>query len=129
MATNPGLHRDFTFTNFDAEERDIINTLSKDWYVTNSGETIRLTQASVYKFILVKPVDHIQHAFNLERELVCVFSPYDDVHPRTLDAVSIAQSRFPQLRVDRICSLVISKDRDVELKFRRLLQNLSLIHI
>ena len=123
MATNPGLHRDFTFTNFDPEERDIINTLSKDWYITNSGETIRLTQASVYKFILVKPVDHIQHAFNLERELVCVFSPYDDVHPRTLDAVSIAQSRFPQLRVDRICSLVISKDRDVELKFRRLLQN------
>lgn len=123
MSTTPGLHRDFTFANFDSNEREIINTLSKDWYITNSGETIRLTQASVYKFILVKPVDHIQHAFNLERELVCLFSPYDDVHPRTLDAVSIAQSRFPQLRVDRICSLVISKDPDVEAKFRRLLQN------
>lgn len=123
MSTNPGLHRDFTFTNFDNDERDIINTLSKDWYITNSGESLRLTAASVYKFILVKPVDHIQHAFNLERELVCIFSPYDDVHPRTLDAVSKAQALFPKLRVDRICSLLISKDPEVEAKLRRLLQN------
>src|SRR5262249_50456212 len=107
-ATTPGIHPSFIFSHFDGEERAIINTLSKDWFVTNSGEPLVFNQAVTYKFILIKPTDNLQHAFNLERELVCVFSPFDDIHPRTLDAVSKAQDLFPLLRVDRICSLIVS---------------------
>lgn len=123
MPTNPGVHRDFSFAKFNAEERSIIDTLSKEWYITNDGQTIQLTAGSIYRFVLIKPVDHIQHAFNLERELVCVFSPYTDFHPRTLDAISRAQSMFAHLRVDRVCSLVISKDTAIEAKVRQLLHN------
>ncbi|KAF0179066.1 MAG: hypothetical protein FD161_1559 [Limisphaerales bacterium] len=123
MATTPGIHKDFNLAQFDHDERAIINTISKEWYVTNSGHALHFTQASTYKFILVKPTDNLQHAFNLERELVCVFSPYDDFHPRILDAIGKAQSHFPHLRVDRICSLVVSKDEASEQKLRQLLQN------
>jgi len=123
MAITPGIHKDCDFSHFDADERAIITTISKEWYVTNSGQPLRFTQASTYKFILIKPTDHLQHAFNLERELVCVFSPYDDFHPRILDAISKAQSLYPHLRVDRICGLVVSKDEAAEQKLRRLLQN------
>ena len=123
MPTTPGIHKDCNLAQFDSDERAVIDTISKEWYVTNSGHPLHFTQASTYKFILIKPTDHFQHAFNLERELVCVFSPYDDFHPRILDAVSKAQSHFPHLRVDRICSLVISKDEMAEQKLRQLLQN------
>ncbi len=123
MATIPGIHSDCKFEHFDAEERAAIETISKDWYVTNSGYPVKFTDAVTYKYILVKPTDNIQHAFNLERELICLFSPFDDIHPRTLDAISKAQGHFPQLRVDRICSLVVSKDLKVGEKLKRLLQN------
>ena len=96
---------------------------SRILYQTLNPLWLRFTQASTYKFILIKPTDHLQHAFNLERELVCVFSPYDDFHPRILDAISKAQSLYPHLRVDRICGLVVSKDEAAEQKLRRLLQN------
>jgi hypothetical protein len=121
--TTPGIHKDCTFAHFDAEERAIIETLSKEWYVTNSGNLLKFNEAVTYKFILIKPADHIQHAFNLERELVCVFSAFDDIHPRTLDAISKAQNQFPFLRVDRICSLVVSKDLKVADKLKSILQN------
>jgi hypothetical protein len=91
MPTNPGIHSSCLFANFDAQERAVIETISKDWYVTNSGNLLTFNQNVSYKFILVKPTDNLQHAFNLERELVCVFSPFDDVHPRILDAISRAQ--------------------------------------
>src|SRR5690348_2144575 len=123
MATSPGIHNSCVFTHFEAQEKAVIETISKDWYVTNSGNPLTFNQNVSYKFILVKPTDNLQHAFNLERELVCVFSPFDDVHPRTLDAISRAQSQFPPLRVDRICSLVVSKDLNVAEKLRNLLQN------
>ena len=67
MAITPGIHKDCDFSHFDADERAIITTISKEWYVTNSGQPLRFTQASTYKFILIKPTDHLQHAFNLER--------------------------------------------------------------
>jgi hypothetical protein len=123
MPTIPGIHSSCNFAHYDAQERTAIETISKDWFVTNAGNLLTYNQNVSYKFILVKPTDNLQHAFNLERELVCVFSPFDDVHPRTLDAICRAQSQFPPLRVDRICGLVISKDENVGEKLRNLLQN------
>src|ERR1022692_1651090 len=123
MATTPGIHNSCTFEHFDAQERAAIETISKEWFVTNSGYPLKFTEFVTYKFILIKPTDHIQHAFNLERELVCVFSPFDDIHPRTLDAISKAQNQFQALRIDRICSLVISKDLKVAEKLKSILQN------
>ncbi|HEX7863015.1 MAG TPA: hypothetical protein VF773_21975 [Verrucomicrobiae bacterium] len=123
MATTPGIHSACNFSHFLPEERAAIETISKDWYITNSGQPLVFNQAVTYRFILIKPTDNLQHAFNLERELVCVFSPFDDIHPRTLDAISRAQEHFPHLRVDRICSLVVSKDKNVAEKLKNLLQN------
>ena len=123
MPTTPGIHKDCRLDHFESDERAAIQTISKDWFVTNGGNPLKFNEAVTYRFILVKPTDNIQHAFNLERELVCVFSPFDDVHPRTLDAISRAQANFPNLRVDRICSLVVSKDERVGDKLKRLLQN------
>ncbi len=123
MSTIPGIHSDVEFTNFDSDEQKIIETISKEWRVTFSGKLIRFTAGSVYKFILIKPVEHMQLAFNIERELICVFSPYDEFQPRALDAISKAQGYFPSTRVEPICSFVVSRDLKVQEKLQQLLQS------
>lgn len=61
--------------------------------------------------------------FNFDRELVALFSPYDNFEPRTLDAITEATSRHQTMRIERICSIVISRDPDIENKLRELLKN------
>jgi hypothetical protein len=68
MPTTPGIHSSCSFADFDVQEKTIIETISKDWYVTNSGNLLTFNQNVSYKFILVKLTDNLQHAFNLERD-------------------------------------------------------------
>jgi hypothetical protein len=79
MAITPGIHSSCLFLDFDMQERAVIETISKDWFVTNSGNLLTFNQNVSYKFILVKPTDNLQHAFNLERELVLKQASLDPV--------------------------------------------------
>jgi len=121
-SVSPGIHTSFDFSDFSEEERKIIERMSKDWYVTRSGSEIPLG-ASRYRYILLKPTDMFQQMFNLDREIVAVFSSYDQFEPRTLDAFSAAMSNHQKLRIERICSVLISRDEGVESKLRELLRN------
>ena len=119
----PGLHPHATLSHFPADERQIIERLSKEWYVTNTGSEIRLSPTSIYRYVLAKPTDVFREMFNLDREMVFLFSPYDNFEPRTLDAISEAYSRHQALRLERICSVVISRDAAIQTKLRELLKN------
>ena len=70
---------------------------------------------------LIKPTDIYQQMFNLEREILVLFSPYESFEPRTLDAIDQAAKQYQQLRLDRIVSILISMDSKIEEKIRRLL--------
>jgi hypothetical protein len=92
----PGIHPDVTsgLNRFTYQETEIIKRLSKEWYITNSGSDLPLGN-SVYRYILMKPIDTYQEMFNLEREIIAVFSPYDKFEPRAIEASSTACSKTP----------------------------------
>ena len=120
----PGIHSMVDLDSFDTEERAIVNTLGKTFYVTNGGQNIVLGTSSKYRYFLVKPTDSFSEQFNIKREIVVVFSAYENFEPRTFDAISEAYKNFPQrLRLDRICSIVISRDRKVVEKVKDILKS------
>ena len=111
----PGIHPKVKLNEFLYEEKEIINTLSQTFYVTNGGSKIKLGVNSEYRYCLIKPTDYFSEQFNLKREIVVIFSNYEDFEPRTLDAISVVYRQTKQLfRIDKMCSVIISKDKNIE---------------
>ena len=120
----PGKHPNIILTSFSDEEKKIINTLAKTFYVTNGGETIKLGSTSEYRYCLVKPTEEFIIQFNLNREIIVVFSKYESFEPRTFDAISeVYRRNTQQFRIDKICSIVVSKDKEVVPEIRKMLKS------
>jgi hypothetical protein len=119
--TTPGFHKLFHFNKFQSEEQRILKRLGREWYLTNSGDefTIGLSQ---YRYFLMKPTQIFSEMFNIEREILCVFSPYESFEPRTLDAFEHAANQTPNLRLESVCRVLISKDDKIEEKIVSLLK-------
>jgi len=64
----PGMHRDFLIRRFKAKEREILQHLKRDWYLTSSGKPVKLG-SSEYEFFLMKPLRNFTEMFNIEREV------------------------------------------------------------
>ncbi|HNR14059.1 MAG TPA: ATP-binding protein [Thermodesulfobacteriota bacterium] len=124
--TTPGIHNNFSLGLYSADEQKIIHQISSEWYVTSSGPgsgpTIQLGK-SVYRFFIMKPTKVYSEMFNLEREIIAVFSPYDRFEPRTLDAFSAARSKVQELRLESVCYCLISKDVQIESTIENLLKS------
>lgn len=109
---------------FQKDERQIIRTLSKTFYVTNGGEEIRLGATSKYRYCLIKPTDLFGEKFNLQREMVVIFSDYRKFEPRTFDAIAEVFNRNKQeFRIDKVCSVIISRDNNVCEEVSRILKS------
>ncbi len=89
--TTPGKHSQFALSRFGEEERTILSKLTR-WYLTNSGAHLQLA-TSEYDYFLMKPTAMFSEMFNIEREIIAVFSPYPRFEPRTLDVFDVAQQR------------------------------------
>ena len=120
--TFPGVNTQVRLGHFTEDERAIIKRLSNEWYVTNGGGRVRLGPTSTYKFFLMKPTNVFQEMFNIEREVVVVFSPYSEFQPRTLDAIDSVIKNHQSLRIEKVCSVLISKDASISQKLADLLQ-------
>ncbi len=122
--TTAGINPMFKGDHFSVEERKIISVLSKTFYITNGGSTLHLGKTSDYRYCLVKPTDFFGEQFNLTREITIVFSDYDSFEPRTLDAISEIYKRNEQkFRIDKICSIIVSKDCSVVEKIHDILKH------
>ena len=120
--TFPGINRNTKTKHFNKEETLILNFISEDWYITNGGAKITLNQNSHYKFFLMKPTRDYQEMFNLEKEVVVVFSPYDNFEPRSLDVFEHVYKYYPDLRLENVCCVLISKDENIRQRLKKLLQ-------
>ena len=67
--------------------------------------------------------------FNLEREMIVVFSPYAFFEPRTLDAIDYITEKYQSLRLEKVCSIIISRDETIEGKLKELLKNQKLEYL
>jgi len=119
--TTPGIHPQFVQSRFDDRTQRLIKRLASQWYVTWSGEHLRLA-ASHYDYFLIKPTPMFSEMFNIERELIVVLSPYQRFEPRSLDAFDAAENRLADLRVESVCRILISEDPDIEKKVTNLLK-------
>lgn len=94
-------------------ELTIVNYLSsKYWYITRIDQ--QSIAGSQIRVVLIKPVDYITQSFNLLREVIVVFTPYDSFEPRTLDILE--RLDIPNIRTEEICSIVVSRDESVSKK-------------
>ena len=62
---NPGIHKHFDIGKFDLKEKLILDRLSKEWYLTNSGQEFTLG-ASKFRYFLMKPTSLFSELFNLD---------------------------------------------------------------
>ncbi|WP_226488927.1 adenylyl-sulfate kinase [Pseudomonas sp. B20] len=120
--TNPGIHKQFIMANYSEDERKILLHLSKDWYLTNSGQEVRVAQ-SRYSYFLMKPSQRTSEMFNIEREIICVFSDYEYFEPRSFDIFDKVLKSLPKMRTETVCGLLISRASVVEEKVERLLKS------
>jgi hypothetical protein len=125
IKVTPGIHlqvqEDIDRKVFENEEIGIIRYFGREWYITKSG-SFSIGIKSNYKFMLIKPTAIYQEMFNLEREIIVIFSAYNDFQPRTLDAFDEVIKRFQTLRLDKICYVLLSKDDSIEEKLQSVLK-------
>lgn len=118
--TTPGIHPSFLMQKYEPIEQNILRKLSGEFFLTRGGN-INLLR-SQYNYFLMKPTAVFTEMFNIERELLCVISSYENFEPRTLDAFHIAQSELADLRVETVCRVLVSNDPEIETKIESLLK-------
>ena len=119
----PGFHKNINLGHFNSDEIAIINRFAGEQYITNSGKKVFLSETSEYKFFLFKPTDNFSDAFNLELEIIVLFSNYETFEPRTLDAFHYIYSQFEEYRLEKICSILISRDPNIQARITDLIRN------
>jgi hypothetical protein len=117
-----GINASFLMSKYSKDEQKIIRNLSKELYITNAGDEIRLG-SSKYRFFLTRPTTNYVELFNLKREIVVLFSDFENFEPRNLDPFQNAVSQYQELRIDSICFIIISRDIKIEDKINNLLKN------
>ncbi len=120
--TRPGIHKLVNLASFPEEEQRIIKRIGNEWYVTNGGTELRVG-SSTYRFMLIKPTPVYQEMFNLDREIIVIFSNYANFEPRTLDTIDTVQKIYQSSRLEKICSIIISKDPRIGGAVRRILNS------
>jgi hypothetical protein len=119
MELKTGVHSGADLSFFDPTERKILDYFSKQWYITSTRK-INIA-GSTYKIFLIKPTELIKIMFNLSREVVVAMSAYSQFEPRSIDAIDYLD--YQELRLEEICSILISADSDVEKKINNILKS------
>lgn len=120
-----GKNPNIELAHFNSDERKIIDEFSKEFYVTSGGRSIQIGLKSKYVYILIKPTSVYGDMFNLDREIAVLFSQYDTIEPRTLEAYDIITENHPALRIEKICNVLVSMDDNAEVSLSSLLSNES----
>ena len=122
IRTSPGIHPNFPLNIFTVRERNILRKLRSWWYLT-SGRRISLGRNSEVPFCLLKPIDSFAEMFNLDREVICLFSSFRAFEPRTLEAYEKARDCYRTPRTETVCRVLVSEDSQVESLIRKLIKN------
>jgi hypothetical protein len=122
----PGMHQQVRDVGvFTPEEWRIVNVLAREWYVTRGGDVWlgpSRERGSSFRYVLMKPTRVYQEMFNLDREIIAIFSSYDRFEPRTFDAIDRIANEFQRLRLEKICNVVLARDPAVSEKVRDFLK-------
>jgi hypothetical protein len=121
--TYPGINDQVRLDHFSEEEQKIVRRFAGEWYVTNGGGKFNLGPKSEYKYFLIKPTDNYQELFNIEQEIIVVFSNYESFETRSLDAIEYVEKKYQSLRLERLCCVIISNDDNIIERINDLVKN------
>jgi len=115
----PGLHPniDLNTAGFFRSEKHLVWQLKQLWFITFAK--YQNFKGSDYSYVFVRPTQKIQDAFRLEREILVLFTRYDNFDSRTLDYVDKLMFEFHN-RLDKLCFLLISNDKNIQTKIKDL---------
>jgi hypothetical protein len=107
-----GFHKSFQIDKFRKSEQAVLRKLAQHWYLTRSGGEIKVANAR-YSYFLMKPLQGFAEMFNIDREILCVFSDYQQFEPRTIDIFDHIHSMHSGARLENVCHILVSRDPDV----------------
>ena len=88
---------------------DILNPFSSD-YEISWGNRRNAYNTTIYEFI-IKPSSAVAETFGLEYDLLLVYSPYEEMQPRVMQAISSVFSDDPAKgRVENFLCVLVSDD-------------------
>jgi hypothetical protein len=121
-----GINRNVKLDYFNDQEKEIVKILSNFFEVTSS-RSVNIAN-SKYAAILLKPSEDYQHSFNLNFEIIAVFSRYTTFQVRSNDAIdavrsSIQNSYEQEFRIEEVCTIMISNDSNIENIIKDILTN------
>ena len=119
-STYPGIHPDGRIDAYPEQARRAISLLAQFFYVTRSFSMIEIGNAQ-YWAILVRPVHEFSIYLNVDREIVVVFSIYEQFEIRTLEAYDEVYLQLEQRRIDKSIRVLVSNSIDVERIIKRYL--------
>ncbi len=107
---------------FSKTENSIIGIWANEWYITSAGK--RTTPGrSEFKYFLAKPVQHVEEALNISREVIVIMSNYRQFEPRILEAFDTIRCELLEQRYEKICYALISADDSVSDRLKECLTN------
>ena len=115
MPTRPGLHPKLFLDFYPATIQTAVSVFSNTFYVTRSFSAVEIGN-SKYWAILVRPTEEFSVYVNADRELVILFSDYQNFEIRTLEAYDLVYDQLEFERVDRSIRFLISADKLIESK-------------
>lgn len=118
----PGIVKGTLLNHFTVVENKIVNTLAERVAITFGGGQFKAGHSD-YKYCFVKLPDTYSEIFGLNREILTFFSYYKDFAPRTIDALDKFLKTQGTHRLDKLLSIVISGDPDIEQKVTDILRN------
>lgn len=119
-ALQKGLHQNLDFKGFLASERKITESfLAKEWLITRTG-IVTFSHCN-YHYLIAKPPKIYTDLFNLIREFVILFSPFSEFQPRTIEVIEKIHKSFPNLRLEKVCSVIISRSPNIESELKSIL--------
>lgn len=115
-----GFHKSFQVESFPKSEQGILKKLSQHWYLTRSGGEFRISNAR-YFYFLMKPLKEFSEMFNINREILCVFSDYEQFEPRTIDVFDNIHALHGGARLENVCRILVSRDSEVSGKVAKVI--------
>jgi hypothetical protein len=107
---NAGIKPKLDFSEASPAEQKIIRKLGKVFNIGFFRHNI--FKEVYYSYIFAKPTDEFILKFNIENEILVLFNKLDIFESRTLDYVDKLMTDFFN-RLDKLCIVIISNDKDI----------------
>lgn len=121
MVTHPGVNPSFDMEAYPFDEQTIIRRIARSFHITRNISPI-IDGNSECRAFLMRPSNDMSIILNVERELVVLFSPYDNFEARSLKLYESIYEKFDDIRIDKSVRFILSKDKNIESQIRHFIQ-------